>query len=154
MLVDAVKYAPLGRRGMTPGRANAYAVSGMSSKEYIEASNRETMVPVQIEDVEGVENLPEILKVEGVDIVVVGPGDLSASLGYPGQRSHPKVLEVIEQIIDQVYAAGKISNNVAPDAETRKRWFEKGGRLIGVGDLRLLYDSTVARLEALRESVQ
>ncbi len=154
MVVDAVKYAPLGKRGMTPGRANAYAVSGVPSKEYIEASNRETMVLVQIEDVEGVKNLPEILKVEGIDVVVVGPGDLSNSLGYPGQRAHPKVLEVIEQIIDLAHAAGKVTGNPAPDDETRKRWFDKGARVVGGGDLRMLFDGAVARLQALRDSVK
>ncbi len=153
MVVDAVKYAPLGKRGMTPGRANAYAVSGVPSKEYIEASNRETLIVVQIEDVEGVKNLPEILKVEGIDIFFISSGDLSNSLGYPGQRAHPKVLEVIEHCIDQTHAAGKVTNNHAPDDETRKRWFDKGARVIGIGDLRVLFDGAMARLQALRDSV-
>ena len=154
MVVDAVKYAPLGARGMTPGRANAYAVSGVPAKEYIEASNRETMILVQIEDVEGVKNLPEILKVEGIDVFNISPGDLAASLGYPGERTHPKVVEVMGHCVDLAHKAGKVSANCAPDAETRKRWFDKGARVITVGDLRMLYDGTVARLQTLRESVK
>ena len=153
MVVDAVKYAPLGTRGMTPGRANAYAVSGMSAKEYIETSNRETMVLVQIEDVEGVENLPEILKVEGIDVFVIGAGDLANSLGYPGQRAHPKVLDVVEQVVEQAGAVGKVSSNPAPNAELRKRWFDMGARFITSHDLSMLFQGTTARLQALRDSV-
>ncbi len=153
MVVDAVKYAPLGKRGMTPGRANTYAVSGVPSKEYIEASNRETLILVQIEDVEGVENLPEILKVEGIDVFNISPGDLANSLGYPGQRDHPKVVEVMGHCVDLAHKAGKVSANCAPDDETRKRWFDKGARVITVGDLRMLFDGAVTRLQALRDSV-
>lgn len=153
MVVDAVKYAPLGKRGMTPGRANAYGVRAVPSQVYIEASNRETVILVQIEDAEGVKNLPEILQVEGIDIINIGPGDLAGSLGYPGQADHPKVVEVIDHIVDQAYAAGKTSTNRAVDAETRKRWFDKGSRVFVVGDLRLLYAATTERLQAIMETL-
>ena len=139
--------------GLTPGRANAYAVSGVPAKEYIAASNRETIVMPQIEDVEGIKNLPEILKIEGIDVIAIGPGDLSNSMGYPGQRTHPKVLEAIDHIIDLAHAAGIPTFNPGHDAETRKRWFDKGAQVFYDGDLRLLFDGTVARLQALRESV-
>ena len=154
MAVDALKYAPLGKRGMTPGRANAYAVSGMSAKEYIEASNRETLILTQIEDVEGLKNLPEIIKVEGIDVVDIGPGDLSNSLGYPGQRAHPKVLEAIEHIIDMAHSVGRISDNPAPNAELRKKWFAKGAHIITSGDLRMLFDSASAQVRTILDSVK
>jgi 4-hydroxy-2-oxoheptanedioate aldolase len=154
MLVDAVKYAPLGARGMTPGRANDYAVSGVPSTEYIEASNRETLVMPQIEDVEGVKNLPEILKVEGIDALAIGPGDLSNSLGYPGQSAHPMVVEAIDHIVDLAHGAGIPTFNAGHNDGTRKRWFDKGAQIFWTGDLRLLFDGTVARLQALRESLE
>jgi 4-hydroxy-2-oxoheptanedioate aldolase len=154
MAVDAVRYAPLGTRGITPGRANAYSVGSVAVEEYVEASNRETIVMPQIEDVEGVKNLPEILKVEGIDAIAIGPGDLANSLGYPGQRAHPKVMEVIEHIIDEAHKAGTASFNPAVDGETRKRWFDKGARLFWAGDLRLLFDGSETWLEAIRDSVQ
>lgn len=153
MVVDALKYAPLGARGMTPGRANDYAVSGVPSADYIEASNRETLAMPQIEDVEGIKNLPEILRVEGIDALAIGPGDLSNSLGVPGQRSHPKVVEAIDHIIDLAHGAGIPTFNPGHDAETRKRWFDKGAQIFWSGDLRLVFDGTVDRLQALRESL-
>ena len=154
MLVDAARYAPLGMRGMTPGRANSYAVSGVPATEYIAASNEEIIVMPQIEDVEGIKNLPEILKIEGIDALAIGPGDLSNSLGYPGQRTHPKVVEAIDHIIDLAHGAGIPTFNPGHDDETRKRWFDKGAQIFYEGDIRLLFDGTVARLDALRESVQ
>jgi 2-keto-3-deoxy-L-rhamnonate aldolase RhmA len=154
MLVDAVRYAPQGTRGMTPGRANDYAVSGVPAKEYIAASNRETIVMPQIEDVEGIKNLPEILKVEGIDVLAIGDGDLSNSMGYPGQRTHPEVVEAIDHIIDLAHRAGIPTFNPGKNAEMQKRWFDKGALVFYEGDLRLLFDGTVARLQALRTSVQ
>ncbi|MFW6116332.1 MAG: HpcH/HpaI aldolase family protein [bacterium] len=148
-VVDAVKYAPLGKRGMTPGRANAYAVSGVPTKRYIEASNRETLVLVQIEEAEAVRNLPEMLEINGIDVYVIGPGDLSHSLGYSGQREHPEVLKVIDNIIDQVLEAGKTVGTSA-GLDATKRYIEKGVRYCVWGDARLFHASAHSLISALR----
>ena len=97
--------------------------------EYAEWSNRETLVCVQIEDAEAVENIEEIVGVEGVDVFFVGPSDLSQSLGYPGRSDHPLVREAMERVFDVVASAGKVSGCAGDSAATRRY------RELGVGYL-------------------
>lgn len=149
--VDAVKYAPLGKRGMTPGRANAYAVSGVPSKEYIKASNRETLIVVQIEEVEAVENISEIVKVEGIDVFFIGTGDLSQSAGYPGQREHPEVLKLVDRVIEEARTAGKVVGYPVANAEAAKRNLEKGILYFEWGDGRMFYNIAHSQIQAMQE---
>ena len=106
--VQAVKYYPLGSRGMGAGRPAEWGITG-SRGEYLDWANRETLVCVQIEEAEAVKNLGEILTVPEVDVFFVGPADLSQSLGYPGQQSHPVVQETVDRCLAQIKAAGKVS---------------------------------------------
>lgn len=101
--VRAVKFHPEGDRGLGGGRK----LYGMSTSEFVEASNRETLVCVQVEHEEGVRNLDEILTVDGVDVFFIGPSDLSQSMGYPGQRDHPAVRSVIDGAFRKIVDAGK-----------------------------------------------
>ncbi|MDE2963141.1 MAG: aldolase/citrate lyase family protein, partial [Acidobacteriota bacterium] len=80
----SVKYQPLGIRGLAGVRAADYGQS-QSLGEYTEVANAETLVVLQIETARAVDHLPEILKVGGIDVVFIGPSDLSQSLGLPGQ---------------------------------------------------------------------
>lgn len=123
LAVRAVKYAPVGARGMTPGRASRYRAVGISSREQIEMSNRDTLVLVQIEEVEAVDNLDEILKVDGVDVFVIGPGDLAQSMGYGGERTHPEVLRMIDNVIERIASAGKVSG-ISAGGRTSREWLE------------------------------
>lgn len=112
--VDASKYYPLGHRGMfTMARPAEYGI-GSSPGEYVEAANRETLVCVMIEEVEGVNNLKEIVKVDGIDVFYVGPGDLSQSMGHPGEQAHADVQRAIEGAIKVIRDAGKIAGVGAP----------------------------------------
>ena len=86
--VRAVKYGPRGGRGLTGVRAAAYGQRGPLA-EYVERANAETLVVVQIETRAALEQVTAIAAVDGVDIVFVGPTDLSHSLGVPGQTSPP-----------------------------------------------------------------
>lgn len=104
-VVDAVKYAPAGRRGMFDvGRNTGYGTT-MSGPEYVRRANEETLVVIMIESVEGLANLSDILSVDGIDVVQIGSSDLSASMGHRGDLSSQPVLEAIDRIM----------------AETRKR---------------------------------
>ena len=104
-VVRAVKFHPQGSRGLGGGRKTY----GLSTKEFVEASNRETLVCVQIEHEEGLRNLDEILTVDGVDVFFVGPSDLSQSLGFPGQRDHPIVRAAVDGAFERIRNAGKAS---------------------------------------------
>jgi 4-hydroxy-2-oxoheptanedioate aldolase len=104
-VVRNTKYAPDGLRGIDG--IEAHADHGLQPfNEYIAQANRETFNAVQIEDAEGVENVEAIAAVRGVDILFVGPADLSASLGVVGQFNHPRVVEATERVARAARAAG------------------------------------------------
>lgn len=107
--VRAVKFAPEGMRGLARGtRAGDYGFLG-DGPDMVRALNEETLVCVQIEDREALDNLDEILTADGVDVFFVGPSDLSQSLGHPGNRSHPEVRAAIADAFARIHAAGKAS---------------------------------------------
>jgi 2-dehydro-3-deoxyglucarate aldolase len=92
--VDSVKYPPVGTRGVGLARAQGY---GFNFEKYARKVNDETTVIAQIEHVEAVNNLEEILKVDGIDGTIIGPYDLSGSLGKPGEYDDPKVHQVLDR---------------------------------------------------------
>ena len=96
--VSYVKYPPFGKRGVGLSRAQHYGVNFESYKEWVQ---NESVVIIQIEHIEAVNNLAEILDVEGVDGIIVGPYDLSASMGKPGMFHDSDVKEVLDRI-DQI----------------------------------------------------
>ena len=123
--VQAVKYYPLGERGLAAGvRSSSYGF-GMTMTEYAEESNRETLVCVQLEEGEAVKNVDQIIGVEGVDVFFVGPSDLSQSLGYPGRPDTREVREAMEHVFSTVRAAGKISGS-AGNAGATLQYLDQG----------------------------
>ncbi|EHQ36867.1 HpcH/HpaI aldolase family protein [Methanoplanus limicola] len=93
--VNAVKYPPNGNRGVGLARAQGY---GLDFEKYKKWNDENSIVIIQIENILGVENLEEIIAVKGVDGFIVGPYDLSASLGVPGEFEHPRYLQAMEKI--------------------------------------------------------
>ncbi len=93
--VEFVKYPPIGKRGVGLNRAQNY---GVGFEEYKEWLNDECVIIVQIEHIDSVHNLESILNVEGIDGIIVGPYDLSASMGMPGNYEHPDVLEALKKV--------------------------------------------------------
>lgn len=97
-LIQHIKYPPNGKRSFGVNRAQNY---GSSFSEYIASWNAQSVFMAQIESKEGVENLTEILKVEDVDAVMIGPYDLSGSYGHPGNLNHESVLKAEKIIIEE-----------------------------------------------------
>jgi 2-dehydro-3-deoxyglucarate aldolase len=97
ILVDAVKYYPLGKRGIGYSRSNRY---GLDLKEAIENDNNRTFVCVQIEHFKAIDNLEDILSVPGIDAAFIGPYDLSASMGLTGEFNHPRMKQAISKVLD------------------------------------------------------
>lgn len=93
--VNAVKYPPKGFRGVGLSRANGYGSNFSGYKKWLENNS---IVVVQIEHIQAVENLSEILKVKGVDAFIVGPYDLSGSMGIPGDFDHPDMKKAMKEI--------------------------------------------------------
>ena len=146
-VVSACKYPPEGTRGVGAARAHAY---GLGFQTYVDAANRHTAVIVQAEHIEAVENIGEIVRVEGVDAVLVGPYDLSASMGKIGRVGDRDVLQAIEKIRQACLAAGTPLGIFGNDAQTVKTWLDKGFSLIGVGtDAMHLIAAGKAAVEAL-----
>jgi 4-hydroxy-2-oxoheptanedioate aldolase len=106
--VESVKYHPLGRRGIAAGTRPAQYGLGVTPAEYVEWVNRETLVCVQLEEVEALHNIDAILQVEGVDVFFLGPSDLSQSMGYPGQAGVPAVEQAIDDAFAAIVTAGKV----------------------------------------------
>jgi 4-hydroxy-2-oxoheptanedioate aldolase len=99
MLVDAVKYPPFGKRGMGLTRASGYVAVGDKAIEYINFTNEQTMVIPQFEDASLIDKLDEMTSLPGVDVVVVGPRDLSLNMGFPDGANHPEVQEMIDRVV-------------------------------------------------------
>ena len=93
--VAAVKYPPIGLRGVGLARAQGY---GNKFKEYLEWQKEGAIVIVQVEHIDAVNNLEDIFSVEGVDGYIIGPYDLSGSLGIPGQFEHPDFLAAMDRV--------------------------------------------------------
>ncbi|WP_120496641.1 HpcH/HpaI aldolase/citrate lyase family protein [Kiloniella sp. EL199] len=118
--VDASHYAPQGKRGVASTIVRG-ADYGVNSQGYLKSFNDQVLLICQIEDAEGVENAKEIANTDGVDMIFIGPSDLSADLGYPGETDHPVVLEAIEKVERIVKDAGKLLGAIPTpkrDAET------------------------------------
>lgn len=99
MLVDAVKYPPLGKRGLGAGRAASYASVGNEVVEYLDFSNEQTMVIPQFEDAALIDRFEEMISQPGIDAVVIGPRDLSLNMGFRDGPNHPEVQEMIDRVI-------------------------------------------------------
>ena len=135
-VVDASKFYPLGHRGNYTSR------QGVGVADYARKANAETLAIILIEDVVAIENLAEILQVEGIDVFFVAPGDLAQSMGRLGEPNHPEVQAVVDRAFEQIVAAGKVAGALTTDANVDHNiamgvqflntqwtaWAEAGGR--------------------------
>lgn len=127
--VRSVKYAPRGARGLAGSRAASYGQRG-SLAEYVGRANEETLVVAQVETRDAVREVPRIAAVDGIDVVFVGPTDLSQSLGVPGEASHPAVEEAFAEIAHAVAGAPVALGVLVPDAASADAWRARGARYI------------------------
>jgi 4-hydroxy-2-oxoheptanedioate aldolase len=127
----SVKYPPRGLRGVAGARAANYGqVQPFSFKDYIARANEETMLVAQVETAAAVEALPEIVKLPDIDVLFIGPTDLSTSLGVPGELQHPRVQEAFSRIAEVVTASDKALGILVPNAEAAKQWLDRGARFV------------------------
>jgi len=149
-VIESVKYPPEGRRGLAGVRAANYGLTG-SLGAYVKEANRETMVIVQVETMQAIDNLKEILAVPGTDVIFIGPSDLSSAMGYPGQVNHPEVQKMIVYLVDEIRTAGKVAGTVAYDLDTLKICKERGFKYIVYSVGPMLVKSGREYLEAARD---
>jgi len=126
MLVEAVKYAPVGKRGLGFSRASGH----MPSPEYIGFSNEQTMVIIQFEDDQLLAILPELCAVQGLDACLIGPRDLSNNMGFPDGPNHPEVQSVIDNAIHIMNNVGLIAGITAGTHADAEAQIQRGATMI------------------------
>lgn len=112
-LIRDIKFPPVGRRSYGVNRAQAY---GFDFDDYIKEWNDSSSFIIQVESVDAVANIDKLLAFDAVDGVMVGPYDISGSLGVPGQTSHPLVIEASKKVIAACERAGKSCGTQVADA--------------------------------------
>jgi 2-keto-3-deoxy-L-rhamnonate aldolase RhmA len=149
--VRACKYFPDGDRGIfSSGRPAEYGMGG-STPEYVAKANANTLVCLMLEEVEAVENISEIVKVKGVDVLFIGSGDLSQSMGYPGQQTHPEVQALMERGVKQIRDSGIAAGVSCPDSLVPK-FLGLGVRYFHSSVGRLLQTAGEAYLKNMRKA--
>jgi len=138
--VKSVKYSPQGERGVCR-YVRAAKYSSMDKFKYFESANKETMIIAHIEGVEGIKNLDEILSVPGIDVVFIGPYDLSQSLGVPGEVNHPLVKEKMKEVVLKCKKNKVAIGTFADDIKTAKSWVSLGVQYMAFSvDVGILYE--------------
>lgn len=141
-VVDATRYHPQGHRGYMPnGRTNRFGYD-MPVQDYLEAANREVLVIGLVEDSIGLETLDDMLTVDGIDAFWIGAGDLSQSLGYPGQVDHPEILSAMDDAIKKIVKAGKYAGWARSDTLV-PRYLDLGAQLFHSSVQKLMKAGTV-----------
>jgi 4-hydroxy-2-oxoheptanedioate aldolase len=150
--VDASKYQPQGSRGMGGGRSGDYGLGPLTGQALLAFANQHTWVSGMIEDQEGIRNLDQILTVDGLDIIAIGPNDLASSLGHPGNPGHPEVQKTIDEIVQQARAAGKavgVGGNAS--AESVRRNIQRGATYLTLSYSGFIGQASRALLAQARE---
>ncbi len=145
----ACRYPPLGVRGM--GSALSRASRWQAHARYVHEANDQICCLVQAESVTAMENLDAIAATPGVDGVFIGPADLSASMGHPGNPMHPDVQAMIEQGIARILKAGKAPGILSTSEAQARKWLGAGARFVAVGaDTIVLVNGATALLKTYR----
>jgi 4-hydroxy-2-oxoheptanedioate aldolase len=150
-LVRAMRYPPHGIRGVGTALARAARWNGVDG--YFAQADGEMCLIVQIESTAGLAGLDDILKVDGVDAVFIGPSDLAASMGYLGQPGHPEVKAAVEGAIRKIAAAGKAAGVFSADPAIAAQYKALGASFLLVGvDALLLRNASVALAAKFKEA--
>lgn len=127
----AARYYPMGNRGVASARASDYGFTPLA--EYFDRANRRNLVAVQCEDVACLPNLDDIAAVDGVDMLFVGPYDLSSSMGTPGRVAYEYIRETVDAVLAAARRHGKLTGIFTKDPQEAKFYAGLGFRLIIVG---------------------
>ena len=148
-VVQAVKYHPLGSRGLAAGTRAAVYDSHGTLADHVKAANEATLIAIQLEEGEAIRNIDELLKVDGIDVFFIGPSDLSQSMGHPGNPKAPVVADAINSSFRKMVAAGRTPGTPAT-TEAVRDVLDKGVRYIYTHLPRLLSGSAKTYLQAAR----
>lgn len=152
--VDGVYYPPRGQRGVGLARAQGYGASFPAYRQWLEEN---AVIVVMIEHVDSVKTIDEILAVPGIDAYIIGPYDLSGSMGRPGDLNHPDVQAAIAQVL----AAGQRAHKpggihvIEPDPQALQQRIQAGFNFLGYGlDIRILDSICRNHLQSIRAALK
>lgn len=123
-VIKAAKFYPIGDRGVCK-YVRAAEFTNIEKKDFFQVAN-DTLIIIQVEGKEGVRNIDDILNVKGIDILFIGPYDLSQSLGVPGEIMHDKVLKAMNVIINKAKLNDVKIGVFCDDMETAMMWKKEG----------------------------
>ncbi len=149
--VQSVYYPPRGQRGVGLARAQGYGASFQKYRSWLEEN---AVIVVMIEHVDAVNSIDEILAVDGVDAYIIGPYDLSGSMGRPGDLDHPDVQSAIARVLEAGHHSGKPGgiHVIEPNQDELQRRIAAGFNFLGYGlDIRILDSVCRSHMKTIRE---
>ena len=151
-IVKSARYFPEGQRGFSStSPSNRYGMIP-TDEAYMREANDEILVMGQIESETAIQNIDDISKVEGLDILFFGPGDMSQSLGVPGQSKHQKMIDAYTAFQQAVCKSGKMGSTALNNPEKASDYISDGINILCCGvDSLLMRDAMEARLAMFRE---
>ena len=147
--VRSVKYYPRGIRGLAGIRAADYGQAAALG-DYVREANEQTLVAIHIETADAVDRLSEIVAIDGLDVIFIGPMDLSHSLGVPGQPQHPTVQAAMQRIVDAVAQTELALGILVGSAAAAREWRQRGARYITTTFEAILRPAADEYLQAVR----
>lgn len=153
MALDAVNYPPAGKRSFGLGRAHQY---GKKFESYMRKANRSSILVVQIEHINALDNLDSILNLKGIDACIIGPYDLSGSMGIPGKFNDKKFNAVLEKIINAVKDSGKLLgiHIVHPCESDLKHRITQGFKFIAYGMDTIFLQDAASCVQGLKKNLR
>lgn len=130
--VQSVKYHPRGVRGLAGNRSGDYALN-VPLDECVTQSNRETLTVIHIETLAAAEAIDEYVEIDGIDVLFLGPTDLSQSMGLVGRKDHPRLLSAMDRVAEAVAGSDKTLGLFVSSLDNAEEWIGKGARYIATG---------------------
>jgi 4-hydroxy-2-oxoheptanedioate aldolase len=152
-ILDSCLFAPLGQRGLSMSNIHL-AHRRTTQKEYVAWANANTLMVIQPETQKAIDNIEKLVSIPGVDACMIGPHDLSLSLGIVGQLKHPQMVEAYERVIAACRKYGVAPGIHLTEMDQAKEWLSKGMRFFTFqNDIRMLMDAGKANTTQLREFI-
>jgi 2-keto-3-deoxy-L-rhamnonate aldolase RhmA len=149
-IVRYSKYTPLGQRGFG-NQTGQTDYRPLKTLDFMKEANEHTLIVAQIETREAIENVDSILSVEGIDVGLIGPNDLSISLGIPDQMGSEILTKAIDKVVEMAKKKGKATGIHIGNIEAIKKWRAKGMTVLAYStDIGFMYNASKSSLEELK----
>ncbi len=149
-IVRYSKYTPLGQRGFG-NQIGQTDYRPLKTLDFMKEANEHTLIVAQIETREAIENVDSILSVEGIDVGLIGPNDLSISLGIPDQMGSEILTKAIDKVVEMAKKKGKATGIHIANIEALRKWRSKGMTVLAYStDIGFMYNASKSSLEELK----